>query len=289
MKWTHLLPALWLASLGLGWAETDRLYLVVASEGQSTLESVSGHGQIKLLKALKAGDKLDVPKGSSITLTSLGNGQRYQLKGPFEYKVSSTAPSGSNVQILADVHDREGIRVSHKVDMSKYGGFTSRTVQTGEGLRTVNVNFEGSDPISLDLSLTKHRLGSSGLVHYTPASLPYNWASTSGIVKDNRLTLPGLQLKPATTYLIYIDDGTPNDLDAAFAVARLPNELVGSLKAQQAKAGDQASLLELYESCRNLRLYWRTLQLKDAIKSKYPGVANQAEEDFKELWAPVEE
>ncbi|MBS2039338.1 hypothetical protein JST97_30415 [bacterium] len=289
MKWTQLIPALWLASLGLSWAETDRLYLVVAAEGQSTLQSTQGHGQVKLLKALKAGDKVDVPKGASLTLTSLGNGQRYQLKGPFEYKVSSTAPSGEQVQLLKDVHDREGIRVSHKVDMSKYGGFTSRTVQTGEGMRTVCINFEGSEPVVLDLALTKRRMNGTGVVHYTQASLPYEWATTSGMVKDNKLTLPGLQMKPATTYLVYIEDGTPVDVEAAFAVARLPNDLVSSLKVQQAKSTDQASLLELYESCRNLRLYWRALQLKDRIKSKYPDASNQAEEDFKELWAPVEE
>ncbi|MFN8612164.1 MAG: hypothetical protein U0931_31760 [Vulcanimicrobiota bacterium] len=291
MKWTHFIPALWLGGLALGWAEPDRLYLVVAAEGQSTVNSSTGHSNVKLLKALKAGDTLAVPKGSSLTLTSLGDGQRYKLSGPCEYKVSKAVPSGGNIHLVPDGHDRDGIRVSHNVDMSKYGGFTSRMVQTGEGMRTVFINFEGGEPVVLDLGLTKRRMSGAGVVHYasTQSRAPYDWVETSGIVKDNKLTLPGLQLKPATTYLICIEDTPPSDADSAFAVARLTPDLVESVKTQQAKAKDQASLLELYESCRNLRLYWRARQLRDQIKTKFPEAAKQVEDDFSELWAKVEE
>jgi hypothetical protein len=289
VKWTYLIPLIWLAGLGSGWAELERRYLVVGAQGKSTLNNASGNFDVKLLKALVDGDKLDVPNGSSLTLTSLGDGQRYQVSGPFAYKVSAAAPSGAKVKLLTEAHDREGIRVSHKVDMSKYGGFTSRSVQTGVGWQPVFVNFDSNEPLVLDLGLTKHVMNSAGIVHYTVAKTPYKWNQTSGMVKDRKLTLPGLQIQPATTYLVDIEDGPPDDSRCAFAVARLPNNLVNTVKSQQAKVIDPASLFELYECLRNLRLYWRARQVKDQIKSKYPDTSGQIEHDFKELWTNVDE
>lgn len=288
MKWTHLIPLIWLAGLGSGWAEMERRYLVVGAAGKSTLHNANGNFDVKLLKALVDGDKLDVPGGASLTLTSLGDGQRYQVSGPFAYQVSDKVPSGTKVKLLKEANDREGIRVSHKVDMSKYGGFTSRSVSTG-GWQPVWVNFDSNEPLVLDLGLTKHTMNSAGIVHYAEAKAPYQWKETSGIVKDRKLTLPGLQIPPAKTYLVDIEDGTPDDSRCAFAVARLPNNLVNSVKSQQAKAIDPAAMFELYECLRNLRLYWRASQVKDQIKTKYPDTSGQIERDFQELWKNADE
>lgn len=285
MNWTKIIPAFYLASLSWGWAQSDRLYLVVAAKGPATVINNQQKKQIKLLNALKAGDTLNLAKGSSLTLTNLENGQRYQLNGPLQYSVSNKAvPSGSNVKILVDNHDREGIRVSHAVDMSKYGGFTSRNVQTNDGTKTVHINFENNQPVVLDLHLTTRKPASNGLVFYTPAKGKPVWTQTKAVLTDQKLTLPDFKAQPGTSYYIYIEDGSPDDAQAAFAIASLTSNLTGSLQAQTSKAKDEASQLELYESYRNLRLYWPALKLKEQLKSKNATIAKQLDENFAEIW-----
>ena len=287
MKLTHSLALVLLASLSSqaeipnDASDSVPRYLVVAKEGNPKYLRGTSPGFVSLLKYLEPGDKLQLAdKASSVTVTSLATGQRYKIKGEYTLPKSLTADKVHVTEIKQE-SGREGIKVSHAVDMSKYGGFTSRDVQTQDVPHTVRVNFARA-PVVVDLNLSMFSLDpAEPKISYRKVNTNAPFASTRAVVSpDRRLTLPDLKMEEGKTYLIYFgDEIAKEDPRPAFAATLLEPKLLGKPKALESDH-DMLAQLESFENYYNLGLYWQARSWKSKIEKKYPA----ARADLQKLW-----
>jgi len=264
--------------------DKERTYLVVAKEGDSKFVRGSLPSSVRLLKYLNPGDKLQfADKASSVTLTSLATGQRYQIKGDYTLP-DKLAADKVQVSEVGSQSSRQGIVVSHTVDMSKYGGFTSRDVQTLDVPHTVCVNFAKA-PVVVDLNLSKFNLDPTEpkVAYRKVGATPFQ--STRAVVSaDQRLTLPDLKLDPGKTYLIYFgDEIAREDARPAFAATLLESKLVAKPKELESDH-DMLSQLESFENYYNLGLYWQARSWKSKIEKKFPAARADLEKIWNEKW-----
>lgn len=290
MKFTRPLALVLLAAFSgqaeipIDVSQSRNSFLVVGKEGNSEFLRGSAASPVALLKYLKPGDKLQFQdKTSSVTVTSLATGQRYQIKG--NYTLPQTLTTDKNqVWEVGPRTSRQGIVVSHAVDMSKYGGYSSREVQTLDVPHTVRVNFART-PVVVDLNLSQFSLDPAApKVSYRKInSTPF--ASTRAVVSpDRRLTLPDLTLEPGQTYLIYFgDEIARDDARPAFAATLLEPKLIAKPKELESDH-DMLSQLESFENYYNLGLYWQARSWKNKIEKKYPAARADLEKLWNEKW-----
>ncbi|MBN9417187.1 MAG: hypothetical protein J0I12_17210 [Candidatus Eremiobacteraeota bacterium] len=295
MKLTRLFPLMLLPVLvGPVQSAPDdrRLYLVVGQVGKCTRASEPGKA-IGLLSYLGAGDIVTCPPNGSLTVTSVVDGSRYQIFGTTPLGKTLTANDKTIKALNKPVQQRKGIEVSHAVDMSKYGGYTSRSLSVNADA-PIPVSVEKL-PITLDLTLTQHKVedGPSPMIRYRKVNERGYPEYTTGLVSSDgtRLTLRDLKIDPEQTTMIYF--GNPpddkehdvRDNQAVFAVTLIDPKVAQSLQTVGA-AGDPVSTLEAFENYCNLEVYWPARKLRDQLLKQHPEARTEIDQLFKKWIEP---
>lgn len=293
MKLTRWLSMLLLSAL-VGPVQSlpdkDHIYLVVGQVGKCTTVGAPDK-PISLLSYLAVNDTVACPKNSSLTVTNVLDGSRYQISG----KTSLTkvlVPNQTTIKSLNKTPEqRKGIQVSHQVDMSKYGGYTSRSLVVRADA-PIPISVEKL-PVTLDLTLGQRKWeGPASTVRYRKVNdhgFP-SYTRADASPDGTQLTLPNLELEPNQTTMIFFEqldkdqDKDPGDNRAAFAVTLLDPQLAQSLKT--VRGGDQASELEAFENYCNLEVYWPARQLRDKLLKQHPEARQQIENLFKKWIEP---
>ena len=269
-----------------------RLYLVVGQVGKCTRASEPAK-PIGLLSYLGAGDIVTCPADGSLTVTSVVDGSRYQIIGTTTLGKTLIANDKTIKALSKPVQQRKGIEVSHAVDMSKYGGYTSRSLSV-KADAPIPVSVEKL-PITLDLTLTQHKLedGPAPMVRYRKVNergFPeYTGVEVSG--EGTRLTLRDLKIQPEQTTMIYFGnpvaegDNGVRDNQAVFAVTLIDPKVAQSLNTVGA-AGDPVSQLEAFENYCNLEVYWPARKLRDQLLKQHPQARPEIEQLFKKWIEP---
>lgn len=293
MKSTRLVPVLLLVAL-MGPVQSapdkDHIYLVVAQSGKCTV----GKKTVSLLSYLSTHDTVTCSADGSLTVTNVLTGARYQISGQTAL-AKELVPNAKTIKAVSQSPEqREGIQVSRQVDMSKYGGYTSRAV----GVRAdapIPVSLEKL-PVVLDLTLnSKHKLeGPSPMVRYRKVNEHGFPEYVRGVVSPDgtRLTLPDLKIPPDQTTMIFFGDPEKtdgrevSDGQASFAVTVVNPKLEKKLRTVRNMA-DKASQLEAYEAYCHLEVYWPARKLRDQLLKQYPESKGEIGELFKKWIEPV--
>lgn len=290
MKSTHLLAMLLLSTL-VGpvhsLPDPNRIYLVVGQVGQCTAASQPDK-PIALLSYLAINDTVSCPPKASLTVTNVLDGSRYQISGKTSL-AKVLVPNDSTIKALNKSQEqRKGIEVSHQVDMTKYGGYTSRSLAV-KADAPIAISVEKL-PVTLDLSLRNWE-GPGSTVRYRNVNDHEFPNYTLAVAEGNRLTLPNLKLKPDQTTMIFFEQFDSEkheevaDNRAAFAVTLLDPKLAQSAQTVRSDK-DQASELEAFENYCNLEVYWPARQLRDSLLKQYPEAQWQIEHLFKKWIEP---
>lgn len=266
--------------------DKNRIYLVVGQVGNCTTASHPDK-PILLLSYLAVDEMVTCPPKASLTVTNVLDGSRYQLSGK-TLLARTLTPNDSTIKSLNRTQEqRKGIEVSHQVDMSKYGGYTSRSL-TLKADAPIAISVEKL-PVTLDLSLGQRKWeGPESTVRYRQVNEHGFPSYTLAVANGNRLTLPNLELKPNQTTMIFFDQLDPEtdkncpDSRAAFAVTLLDPKLAQSVQTV-GSSGDSASELEAFENYCNLEVYWPARHLRDRLLKQHPEAHKQIEHLF-EKW-----
>ena len=293
MKFNRLLPfVLVTALMGSVYSAPDerRLYLVVGQTGSCTKAS-EPNKPIALLSYLGAGDTVNCPANSSLTVTNVADGSRYQISGTTPLGKTLTANDKTIKVLNKTPEQRKGIEVSHQVDMSKYGGYTSRSLSVRSDA-PIPVSIEKL-PVTLDLSLAGNRVTGHPTVRYRKVNEHgFPAYETSRVSEDGkRLTLPELKIEPEQTIMVYF--GLPaeehnkevSDNQAVFAVTLIDPKVAQSLKTVRTQ-GDLASDLEAFENYCNLEVYWPARKLRDQLLKQHPEARHEIDNLFKKWIEP---
>lgn len=268
--------------------DPNRIYLVVGQVGQCTTLGQPDK-PISLLSYLAVNDTVSCPPKGSLTVTNVLDGSRYQITGKTPL-AKVLVPNETTIKVLnKSQQQRKGIEVSHQVDMSKYGGYTSRSLVV-KADAPIAISVEKL-PVTLDLTLGQRKWeGASSTVRYRKVNDHGFPSYTQALPSEDgtRLKLPNLELQPDQTTMIFFEQLDPErdkdvaDNRAAFAVTLLDPKLAQSAKTVR-NAGDQASDLEAFENYCNLEVYWPARQLRDGLLKQHPEARRQIEHLF-EKW-----
>ncbi len=292
MKSTRWVPMLLLVAL-IGPVQSapdkNHIYLVVAQSGKCT---VAGK-PISLLSYLSIQDTVSCPPNGSLTVTNVLTGARYQISGQTAL-AKELVPNHKTIKTVRQSQEqRQGIEVSHQVDMSKYGGYTSRSLGV-KADAPIPVSLEKL-PVVLDLTLSKHKLdGPNPMIRYRKVNDHGYPEYVRAVVSPdgNRLTLPDLKIPPDQTTMIFFGDPEKtdgrevSDGQASFAVTVINPKLEKKLRTVR-KMADKASELEAYEAYCQLEVYWPARQLRDSLLKQYPEARGEIGELFKKWIEPV--
>ena len=286
MKYTRFLSILLLSALVTpvrSLPDQEHIYLVVSQVGRCTTVG-QPNKPIGLLSYLGVKDTVNCPPNGSLTVTNVLDGSRYQITGKTALSRVLVA-NDSNIKTLKRSQEqRKGIEVSHQVDMSKYGGYTSRSLVV-KADAPIALSIEKL-PVTLDLSLGQRKWeGPNSTVRYRVVNDTGFPSYTLAVAEGNRLTLPNLELKPEQTTMIYFEQLDPeqdknvSDGRAAFAVTLL-NPKIAQTVATVRSPGDQPSELEAFENYCNLEVYWPARQLRDRLLKQHPEARPQIDRLF---------
>lgn len=268
--------------------DKNHIYLVVGQVGKCT---VAGK-PVALLSYLAVNDTVICPPNGSLTVTNVLTGARYQITGQASLS-KELVPDDKTIKAVSQSREqRQGIEVSHQVDMSKYGGYTSRSFGV-KADAPIPISIEKL-PITLDLTLSKHKLdGPNPMIRYRKVNEHGFPEYVRAVVSSDgtRLTLPDLKIPPDQTTMIFFGDPEKSDgrevfdSQASFAVTVVNPKLEKKLRTVRAMA-DKASELEAYEAYCHLELYWPARKLRDQLLKQYPEARGEIGELFKKWIEP---
>lgn len=264
----------------LGWcAVGERVGVVVAMRGAAGKTPGDGPpsrvaAPVSLLASLRDGEMLKVPKGSEVTYSVLRTGERYTVKGPCTWKVTS-GPVGklpATVSVLKAEQSRAAIAENSSINLSKYGGFTSRKVGV------MNVADEAPEFFTDRPRFRFDYEASQPLTLYVKAPDAHQWAVvhatrvTDSELKRERWELP-YDLKPGTRYELHRQPQGTSESVGEFFVTRWKDADLKPLRSLEKARKDLASSIELWEAYRRILLFDRAEQLLAEMQSTYANMA----------------
>jgi len=277
----------WLFLLALslaGWtAQGSRVGLVLSADGKSSCrpyDAVDGKRYpLKMLTSLKEGDTLYVAASGKMTISWLNSGARYVLTGPVEVKLGrGELKPGPGIAQVKSSPTREGVIAGKDLDLSKFGGATSRYAG-------FPVYIDQSEP-ELYLDLVGEHFESTNLqLRLKLADVQGPWTPVQGTLvhganRLDRLRLPGFKFEEGQTYLIYAGDKPdPTDNDAQFKVIRIPAEQLKGLVELEATSKTLEDRLELVAAYRKKRLFAHAERILLNLHKQFPSQA-----DWPKVW-----
>ena len=267
------------------WARPgDRLGVVLATQGKVVFH---GHNRppnirqaVTLLGAIREGDTIYLPPASQLTFSWMTSGNRYELKGPLEFRVTAQAPeTGPKITEMSKQSDREALTATQSlkpgsfgVDMSKFGGNSARNVVLG--ICTVYVD-DDSPPI-VDLDMIPQQFETPTLTVRTcdaREGSPWEVGRATlihGPQRQDQVKISTLRpTVPDLSYYIFLGDKDPQQ-EKAIRVVRLPDEKLTGLRTLEKTASDLPRKIELYESYVHLHLYVKAEKLLTEMRTEYP-------------------
>jgi hypothetical protein len=230
-----------------------------------------------MLENIREGDTLFVPAQEKVTISLLASGARYDLTGPIQLQINTTKPlqPGPGLTQQAKPLEREGISATQNVDLSKFGGASSR-----DDAFPIYVDEATS---TLDLDLLDRQFESSKLqVLYRIKDSQKSWVKADvslihAAKGRDQLRLASVEVPEDQYVMIYWGDKTsPDDNDAQFKVLRIPESRLKPLRALEAAPRDWPTEVGLFESYLHLRLFPKAEKLLDSWEKKSPTQADWA-------------
>lgn len=267
-----LVALLVLAGASADSARFGRVAVVLSAQGTAGLhkpgEPASRLYPLQTLDSLDIGQTLKLEPKAVVTLSVLSSGIRYRLTGPLSLPITETLKTG---QELPKQAGRAGLAASQQVDLSKFGGGSSRDAfpiyTDGPGL-------------VLDLDVLPRAFEASSLkVFYRPEDGPGTWTPVESSLFHHSNNRDQLRLsanfEANQRYLVYIGDKTsPDTGDAQFRVLRLPEAVLAPVHQLEKSASDWPGQIELYESYNHLRLFAKAEPLLEQMRKEHPQGVN---------------
>lgn len=251
-----------------------RVAVVLAVEGKAQLgkkgDRPTRFRDVRVLDGISIGEVLLMESGCKLKLSVLKTGQRFELTGPLQVDVDSPEPikAGPRVVELPSHSARDAIVASQQLDMSKFGGGSSRGV--------TKVFVDSDDPPLLNLDMLKTtKLETPSLAVYFKQS-GGDWIKSNASLIHNELNnddliqVGGLRPQPNQAYDVRIGD----EGEGQFSVVRFPEEDLEGLRELEEEANDAASSIELYNCYLHLQLYVKGNRLVESLKVRYPDEAD---------------
>jgi len=244
------------------WAETGRfgrVAVVLSVQGPAGFhrpgEPASRFYDLHTLDTLEVGQGLKLGPKAVVTLSVLSSGIRYRLTGPLLVTLDSKTPfqPGKGISELSRQAGREGLVASQQIELSKFGGVSSR--------RQDRPIVTQDEAVVLDLDLLPQPFEASSLkVFYHLEGSQDAWTPAQSSLVHHSGNRDQLKFKAPLledkVYLVYIGDKSkPDESDAQFPVLRLPAESLKPVRDLEKSATDFAGQAELFEMYRGLRLF----------------------------------
>lgn len=262
-----------------GWtAQGARVGLVLSADAKASYRPYDAVNDrrypLKMLSSLKEGDTVYVAPSGKMTLSWLNSGTRYVLTGPVEVKLGrGELKLGPGIAQVKSSPSREGVIAGKDLDLSKFGGATSRYAG-------FPVFVDQPDP-ELHLDLVGEHFESPNLqIRIRQAEVQGPWTQVQGTLvhganRLDRLRLPGFKFEEGQTYLIYAGDKPdPGENDAQFQVVRIPADQLKGLVELEASAKTLEDRLEVVAAYRKKRLFTRAEKILLGLQKQYPKQAN---------------
>ena len=253
-------------------ARFGKVAVVLSAQGtvglQKPGEPASRLYPLQTLDSLEIGQTLKLEPKAVVTLSVLSSGVRYRLTGPLSLPITASLKAGQELPRQAG---REGLAASQQVDLSKFGGGSSRDA--------FPVYTDGPGLV-LDLDVLPRSFEASSLkVFYRPEDGQGAWTPVESSLyhhSNNRDQLRlSANLEANQRYLVYIGDKTnPDAGDAQFRVLRLPEPVLAPVHQLEKSANDWPGQIELYESYNHLRLFAKAEPLLEQMRKEHPQGVN---------------
>lgn len=277
--------------LATAWAQTgrfERVAVILSVQGPASFRRANDLGsrmyELHTLDTLEVGQSIKLGPKAVVTLSVLSSGRRYRLTGPLNVTLESKTPfqPGKGITELAHQAGREGLVASQQIELSKFGGVSSR--------RSAFPVYTLGKEVLLDLDLAKGPFEASSLkVVYRLEGTQGDWTPAQSSLVHHSQNRDQLKLSAPLVedryYLVYIGDNpNPTDQDAQFQVLRLPSEAMQPVRALEKSATDLPSQLELFQTYRRLRLFDQAEDCLAKMRKQNPQGA-----DWKKVEAQLEE
>lgn len=270
--------------LGSAWALSpgDEVGIILSTQGTPTRHQggrpASTRQPLRLLDDVKEGDTLYVEAEEKVTFRLVSTGDSYEVTGPMVLKIQSSKPPvpGPGLAVRDHPAERKGIAASKNVDLSKFGGASSRAL--GDGAFPVYLD---QPTPRMDLDAIKEKFESTSFkVRYRMENSNEPWQTTDASLVHlgsgrDQLVLPAVKAVEDRYLMIYWGDkANPADADAQFKVLRLPEKDLASLRQLEQSVQDWPARLALYECYTHWRLFDKAEKLLDQWQKDYPKQAD---------------
>jgi len=278
-----VLLSLWALSIvPWGWADPvrygARLAVVLQAEGTPACRPYEGTESrrfaLKPLSSLKVGDRLHLSESDRLLVSLLADGKRYEITGPLQLLLTPEGLAvGPHVAEVNAGSQRTGLVAGDKVDLSKFGGASSRRLG-----KLVYVD-EPCPSLALDL-IQRDFVSNSLKVDYAAEGDAPSWkAVDAALVHDAKgrdsLILNGLEFRENVAYQIRWGEAS----EPQFTVIRIPEAELAALRKRELEADQLEDYLDVIEGYRNYQLFQRAEKLLAAAQKKFPDVA-----DWESVW-----